>query len=1184
MSKRRGGSTKRRDNDFNRNMSREGHLDRQLFDPRSDNPIAFNKKSSQPQQKTQETRRPVVSGRRIWSAEDSSSEHLGSDQRQAGTTEKRATPSIVRKKASPEPKTDTAPISQEESLKKRKLKALIASLRSIEAKLESLAEKSQALPCFQADTDSQYDYKDKSNKQQQQHLLVEQDVIDAESIWKEKIKLHLELGDKYIDILEHDLDYAQKKGLESLCWKRAVYSLVDQFRRSLKKSTDTINALNHRLNKKNARSELEAMLLEGEEANGDNISNNDEIPVIQEGGGMTFVKVERANAQKDPQDSVEHELKLQTQLARMTLMRFLHYLDLADAFYLKLTCFFKRIEDNAATGEDDDSMEQCLSQWRRTNKYKWYSCIPLRGDLGRYRWVYVPENEDTAITHWTKQEAFLEAWKRYCLGIWLMPAKGNLYFNLSLILPSQDYDMHKFYLSTRSLMVRRNGFLNARESMLVLFEGNRRWVQKNILDPYNTKHSKNQKNHKRSKLLPTLEPDVAIPALLMRLHGMLFTKIGLDEFPQVKRIFFDTLFVKKTETQRMAERFAFPVSKEEERSANMPVASFSGAHLFWFETIVLCLSSLYAYDYANAKLTKLIAAHSNQLFYPDSSKEDDYKSLLDGMSDNILFSYEIDLTCQIAVELLERYLNTDLPSARAPTIPDLPHMIFRYRETKAFIFEEQKKDASLPLDINNREDEEAWIVYMEVLLHWMVLTGVCIRLDRQPSLWELLVGDISHDLMFDRYSHLRAREQGKVSTAFWPLLIQFLNKLLSQLNGEDKYDLVNKHLMEDEVSFENDGTHSEAELLFTKNVCDILGRAPDLPEEHDLRGLGWVDEIHGRFLRLEAVKKPDAAAVVEATDITTRRKIRILEYGFTLVKHLDGILYYDPVEEIFTESKSIEEKMAALELASVSVPLEQNTHVLLEDDEEHDTIVSMGCTTIEEMDDDVLLSNQVELDDDDQENDDDDIMTQLKKRREQLQAIVTTAEAEQHYGFRRLPSRVKEREARLNYLRECIIPGKTILVLDTNCFIGHIDHVKKLLQSQTWSVIVPLVVVTELDGLRTNPHRLGSVAQQGIELLEDTLSSKPKQSTSLRIQTSHNNFMNDISIRSEQFVFGETDKNLDDLILSSCLWWISQQPQTKSNDSVVPVCLVTGDRNLSVKARARDVEVVPVSAIIQLTP
>ena len=127
-----------------------------------------------------------------------------------------------------------------------------------------------------------------------------------------------------------------------------------------------------------------------------------------------------------------------------------------------------------------------------------------------------------------------------------------------------------------------------------------------------------------------------------------------------------------------------------------------------------------------------------------------------------------------------------------------------------------------------------------------------------------------------------------------------------------------------------------------------------------------------------------------------------------------------------------------------------------------------------------------------------------------------------------------------------------------------------------------LIVVTELDGLRTNPQRLGLVAQQGIELLQQTLAEKPKQSTSLRIQTSHNNFMNDISIRSEQFVFGETDKNLDDLVLSSCLWWISQH--TTQDDMTVPVCLVTGDKNLSVKARARDVEVIPVSAVIQLTP
>jgi rRNA-processing protein FCF1 len=292
---------------------------------------------------------------------------------------------------------------------------------------------------------------------------------------------------------------------------------------------------------------------------------------------------------------------------------------------------------------------------------------------------------------------------------------------------------------------------------------------------------------------------------------------------------------------------------------------------------------------------------------------------------------------------------------------------------------------------------------------------------------------------------------------------------------------------------------------------------------------------------------------------------------------LDDILYYDPVEEIFTLSKSVEERMFELEKEHET----ETTKPMEEDDDEEEEESDIIMTSIAEMDDDVLLSSETEID---EPNEGDDIMTQLKKRREQLQSIVASAEAEERYGYRRLPNRVKEREARLNYLRERIIPGKTILVLDTNCFIGHIDYVQKLLNAQKWSIIVPLVVVTELDGLKTNTHRLGRVAQEGIQLLETTLANKPKQSTSLRIQTSHNNFMNDIAIRSEQFVFGETDKNLDDLILSSCLWWIAQQTPKENNDKTVPVCLVTGDRNLSVKARARDVEVVPVSAVIKLTP
>lgn len=165
-------------------------------------------------------------------------------------------------------------------------------------------------------------------------------------------------------------------------------------------------------------------------------------------------------------------------------------------------------------------------------------------------------------------------------------------------------------------------------------------------------------------------------------------------------------------------------------------------------------------------------------------------------------------------------------------------------------------------------------------------------------------------------------------------------------------------------------------------------------------------------------------------------------------------MYYDPVEEIFTISKSVEERAVALanEVANSAQKLDQIDDNLYDEIQEDNTLI--GATTIAEMDDDVLLSSETGFD---EQNEGDDFMTQLKKRREQLQSIVVSSEAEERFGYRRLPARAKEREARLNYLRECIIPGKTILVLDTNCFIGHLDLVKKLFKCQKWSIIVPLV-------------------------------------------------------------------------------------------------------------------------------
>ncbi|KAG1051148.1 hypothetical protein G6F43_006627 [Rhizopus delemar] len=1085
MSRRRGEFPKKKDDTFNRNTKGP----RQLFNPSQHNPIAFNKKPNESQK------------------------------------------TILRTPVQQECPTEQ-PLS-EDSEKKRKRKMLINAIRDVELKLETLAQSSFQSACFREQTEE--DTCSRHNLSQISTRLTEQDVAEAEGIWRRKIELHLRLAEAYLDIFKWDLEYAEKKGLESLCWKRAIYSLVDQFRRTIKRYGTPSEDSTH--------SELEDELAFGDEA------LTTQIPVLNPDGTMTMTNVESSQPEKNQS---KPEMKYATLLLRL----FLEYLDLADGFYQRLTQFLK------SSADQQEDVQSYLSHWRRTKGYRWYSCIPLRCDIARYRFFYTPKGR---VTDW--QEAFEEAWKRYFLGIWLMPAKGNLYFNLSLLLQTKTLsagsDFHKLYLSTRSLMVRRNGFLNAREGIMVLVEGNRRWVNK-----YLENKTKSKRDAKRQPSRGLIEDEndhsTFILGLFIKLHGMLLTKIGLDEFAKTKRLFFDALF------PRTMIHCDSTATNEVIRHTPSNNEQFLSSHeLFWFETAVLCLSSLYGYDYANSKLTKAVNKHMQDIFSNTDTLDGETARALE---DDVLFMFGIDVTCQIALEAFKRYLDPELPRTLTPTLPKLPNISLQFQENESFLFGERKKATFSSKGQHIEENEnEAWFVYIELLLQWIVLNGLCIRREGTPSFWERFISDIEYDLVYKEFKLYDRHHRSLISPAFWPLLIRFLNRLLSEIPYELHHELVTQYLYSSvDKEVENE---PEAEQAFIEDIRK-LGDTPTLPEEDYLRGLGWVDEAYGRILRSSQENKtePLESTSRRQLDIKTRRKMVILDYGFILVNHMKDILSYDPVDQIFLVPSSVKDRILERVHKEQENGSDKDRVESLYDDEEVQEVPTM----IAEMDDDVLLSTETDLNDDEGE---DDIMTQLKKRREQLQSMVAS-EAE-GMGYRRqLPARVKEREARLNYLRERILPDKTVLVLDTNCFIGHLEHVKKLIESEKWSIIVPLVVVTELDGLATNTQRLGTVAEKAVQLIESTLGSKPKQSNLLRVQTSHNSFMHNITIRSEQFMFGETDKNLDDLVLSCCLWWISQNKQ----DDVVPVCLVTGDRNLSVKARARDVEVVPVSAIMRLTP
>lgn len=94
-----------------------------------------------------------------------------------------------------------------------------------------------------------------------------------------------------------------------------------------------------------------------------------------------------------------------------------------------------------------------------------------------------------------------------------------------------------------------------------------------------------------------------------------------------------------------------------------------------------------------------------------------------------------------------------------------------------------------------------------------------------------------------------------------------------------------------------------------------------------------------------------------------------------------------------------------------------------------------------------------ESEDDAEEN---SIIKQLKERRKQLEQDLLKASPSTSTIYPR-KAKKDEKKEKLNELREQVVPGATPLVIDTNCFIGELANVKKVIECAKWQVIIPLV-------------------------------------------------------------------------------------------------------------------------------
>ncbi|KAJ3106946.1 hypothetical protein HDU97_005227 [Phlyctochytrium planicorne] len=139
--------------------------------------------------------------------------------------------------------------------------------------------------------------------------------------------------------------------------------------------------------------------------------------------------------------------------------------------------------------------------------------------------------------------------------------------------------------------------------------------------------------------------------------------------------------------------------------------------------------------------------------------------------------------------------------------------------------------------------------------------------------------------------------------------------------------------------------------------------------------------------------------------------------------------------------------------------------------------------------------------------------------------------------------------------------GTSQIIFDTNCFVGDLEHVRAVMESG-WSVIVPLVIITELDGLKSAGGHLGENSQTALEFLEGyfgaprTVGGASKPASNVTLITAQNSVLPWLMVRTEDW--GSGVRGVDDVLVRCA----------KQRKNAV---LVSEDVNLRLKARGAGV-------------
>ncbi|XP_047142553.1 telomerase-binding protein EST1A isoform X2 [Hydra vulgaris] len=253
-------------------------------------------------------------------------------------------------------------------------------------------------------------------------------------------------------------------------------------------------------------------------------------------------------------------------------------------------------------------------------------------------------------------------------------------------------------------------------------------------------------------------------------------------------------------------------------------------------------------------------------------------------------------------------------------------------------------------------------------------------------------------------------------------------------------------------------------------------------------------------------------------------------------------------------------------------PIQTSEKITLSPEKKFIELSETSQEEVEDFEDDIIYE-----DDDNEDFHETAQISDLKAQKVALQKIIQAQEEQRNAAMA-----VIENQRRLgrNIFENC----PSTIVADTNCYIDHLALMQALLQSKMFCIVVPLIVINELDGLKkgssnTN-HRLQQSAGLAVDMLEDWFSRKD---SCLRAITSNGTEMTTIAFRAEEF---SNDRgNNDDVILSCCVRYCKENITRSEGDSRIvlrSVVLLTDDRNLRVKAHTRSVPTTDIVTFIKM--